>query len=187
MFEKNLIFVGPPGSGKGTQAVRISEAYQLKHVSTGELFREHIGNKTQIGLTVAPILQQGEMVPNSLVNSMVEEVLFPLEYKNFVLDGHPRSGPQAQWLFRNLEFSFPGKKMTTFIFQVSDTVVRERLLARKREGETEEVINRRITLYKQELLQLLDVTKDNKDFWNVRVINASKDPDAVYAEINKYL
>jgi len=94
-----IIMFGPPGSGKGTQAVLLADALGLPHVSTGDIFRAHVERGTDLGLQVRAILNSGGLVPDELVNRIVEERLArPDCAGGFILDGYPRTLPQAQWL-----------------------------------------------------------------------------------------
>lgn len=95
----NLIFLGPPGAGKGTIAVRVKESYHIPHISTGDLFRAHIHNKTEIGTQVQAILDSGELVPDELTIEMVRQRLQEDDSRDgFILDGFPRTIPQAEAL-----------------------------------------------------------------------------------------
>jgi adenylate kinase len=95
----NLIFLGPPGAGKGTIAVRVKEHYQIPHISTGDLFRAHIQNQTDLGKKVKAILDSGELVPDELTIEMVRQRLQEGDTeKGFILDGFPRTIPQAEAL-----------------------------------------------------------------------------------------
>ena len=95
----NLIFLGPPGAGKGTIAVRVKESYHIPHISTGDLFRAHIHKKTEIGTQVQAILDSGELVPDELTIEMVRQRLQEDDSRNgFILDGFPRTIPQAEAL-----------------------------------------------------------------------------------------
>jgi len=95
----NLIFLGPPGAGKGTIAVRVKQSYDIPHISTGDLFRAHIHNKTEIGTQVQAILDSGELVPDELTIEMVRQRLQEDDSRNgFILDGFPRTIPQAEAL-----------------------------------------------------------------------------------------
>ncbi len=95
----NLIFLGPPGAGKGTIAARVKEHYEIPHISTGDLFRAHIQNRTDIGKQVKAILDSGELVPDELTIEMVRQRLQEGDTeKGFILDGFPRTIPQAEAL-----------------------------------------------------------------------------------------
>jgi adenylate kinase len=94
-----VIFLGPPGAGKGTQAKQIAQEYGVPHISTGDMFREHVSRGTPLGLRAKGIMERGELVPDDLVLSMVEERISRLDCADgFILDGFPRTLPQAQRL-----------------------------------------------------------------------------------------
>jgi adenylate kinase len=94
-----LILVGPPGAGKGTQAVHLAAHYQIPHISTGDIFRANIKNATQLGLRAQSFMDKGELVPDSVTNEMVRDRLGEPDTKNgFLLDGFPRNTAQADEL-----------------------------------------------------------------------------------------
>lgn len=93
---KSIILIGPQGSGKGTQAQLISESYGIPHVSTGDLFRKNIAEKTELGNKLAEYLNKGELVPNDLTLDILKDRLMENDCKNgFLLDGYPRNEAQA--------------------------------------------------------------------------------------------
>jgi len=104
-----LILVGPPGAGKGTQAVHLAEHYAIPHISTGNIFRENIKNSTQLGQLAQSFLDKGELVPDSVTNEMVRDRLGQGDAANgFLLDGFPRNTAQADELNKILfEKSMP--------------------------------------------------------------------------------
>jgi len=104
-----LILVGPPGAGKGTQAVHLAEHYAIPHISTGNIFRENIKNSTQLGQLAQSFLDKGELVPDSVTNEMVRDRLGQADTANgFLLDGFPRNTAQADELNKILiEKSMP--------------------------------------------------------------------------------
>ena len=94
-----MVFLGPPGAGKGTIAVRAKEFFNIPHISTGDLFRSNIKNETQLGLKVKEILASGGLVPDSVTIEMVKNRIAEPDCKNgFILDGFPRTIPQADAL-----------------------------------------------------------------------------------------
>src|SRR5215468_8707702 len=98
-LDRAVIFLGPPGSGKGTQAQELAKLYGVPHLSTGDMLREHVGNGTPLGLKSKPIMERGELVPDSLVLKMVaERIERPDCFHGFVFDGFPRTVAQAQYL-----------------------------------------------------------------------------------------
>jgi len=98
-LDRAVIFLGPPGSGKGTQAKELAKAYGIPHLSTGDMLREHVGKGTTLGLKAKPIMGRGELVPDSLVLKMVaERIERPDCSHGFVFDGFPRTVTQAKYL-----------------------------------------------------------------------------------------
>ncbi len=92
----NLIIFGPPGAGKGTQSSFISKKYNLFQLSTGEILREQINNKTELGDRIAPIINSGSFVPDEIVSDLIEKVIKDKKYKDkIIFDGYPRSLTQA--------------------------------------------------------------------------------------------
>ena len=98
-----VIFLGPPGAGKGTQAKEVARRHGVEHLSTGDMFREHVTNGTELGRRAKPIMDRGDLVPDDIVLGMIEERLArPDCLGGFVLDGFPRTLPQAEQLGRTL-------------------------------------------------------------------------------------
>jgi len=96
-----VILLGPPGAGKGTQAQRIAQRYQLPHLSTGDMFRDHIFRGTELGRKAKPLMERGELVPDEIVLGMVEDRINQPDCANgFVFDGFPRTLQQAAYLER---------------------------------------------------------------------------------------
>lgn len=96
-----LVFLGPPGSGKGTQAQEFARMLGVPHISTGDMFRDHIARATELGQRVQVLLKSGQLVPDDVTNAMVEERLDQPDARGgFIFDGYPRSLPQAEFLAR---------------------------------------------------------------------------------------
>jgi adenylate kinase len=91
----NIVLFGPPGAGKGTQSALLVERKQMKHISTGDLFREAVKNQTPLGVKAKGFMEAGQLVPDDVVIGMVEEVAQTLKGQSFILDGFPRTVPQA--------------------------------------------------------------------------------------------
>ena len=94
-----LVLVGPPGAGKGTQAVHLAKHFAIPHISTGDIFRANIKGETQLGLLAKSYMDKGELVPDSVTNEMIADRLTNSDTKNgFLLDGYPRNEEQAKYL-----------------------------------------------------------------------------------------
>jgi adenylate kinase len=126
-----VIFLGPPGAGKGTQAKRVAERYGAPHLSTGDMLREHVAKGTELGRRAKPIMERGALVPDDIVLAMVEErIARPDCAGGFVFDGFPRTLPQAEALNRILEQLDFGDPVVIF-FRVADDVLMRRLAGRR--------------------------------------------------------
>lgn len=126
----NLILLGLPGAGKGTQATRIVDTYGIPHVSTGDMFRAAIKNETQLGLKAKSFMDAGDLVPDDVTNGIVKERLQEADTeKGFLLDGYPRTLNQAEALQNNLESL--GKSLDTVIhIEVPKDILMQRLTGR---------------------------------------------------------
>ncbi|MFF5986330.1 adenylate kinase [Prauserella flavalba] len=155
-----LVLVGPPGAGKGTQAVALSERLRVPHISTGDLFRAHVGEQTPLGQEAKRYLDSGDLVPDSVTNEMVRERLAEPDTKSgFLLDGFPRNTKQAEVLGEMLAESDTALDAVIEL-QVPEDVLVERLLGRGRADDTEEVIRRRQQVYRSETAPLLEFYAD---------------------------
>jgi adenylate kinase len=126
-----VIFLGPPGAGKGTQARQIAESYGVPHLSTGDMFREHVSRGTPLGLRAKPIMERGELVPDDLVLSMVEDrISRPDCADGFILDGFPRTLPQAEKLDEILRRRFKVEPLVVH-FVVDKNQLMRRLTGRR--------------------------------------------------------
>ncbi|CAM2824197.1 adenylate kinase [Prescottella defluvii] len=151
-----LVLLGPPGAGKGTQAAILSEKLGVPHISTGDLFRANIGQQTPLGLEAKKYLDAGDLVPSEITNNMVKaRVAEPDAVNGFLLDGFPRTVDQAKALEDILE-GLGAKLDGVLAFDVDDDVVVERMLARGRADDTEDVIRNRMRVYREETAPLLD-------------------------------
>jgi adenylate kinase len=155
MAAKNVLIFGPPGAGKGTQAVRLKDALGVPHISTGDMFRENIRNNTELGKKAQEYSNQGKLVPDEVTIAMVRDRLSRDDVKGgFLLDGFPRSVPQAAALDEILREM--GASLNTVInISVSDDEIRSRLTKRADiEGRADDadpaVIQNRIDTYKSQ-------------------------------------
>ncbi|MEO2153338.1 MAG: adenylate kinase [Aquificota bacterium] len=196
-----VIFLGPPGAGKGTQAQRLVAEKGFMHISTGDLLREAVKNRTPLGLKAKEYMDRGELVPDDLIVALIKEKL-PKE-GNVILDGFPRTIAQAEALDKMLEEL--GKKVDAVVlFEVPDEVVIERLSGRRidpktgkvyhvkynpppegveviqREDDKPEVIKKRLEVYRKQTAPLIDYYKEKG---NLLVVDATKSPDEVYEDL----
>jgi adenylate kinase len=133
-----LVLFGPPGAGKGTQARLLADRFDLTQISTGDLFRAALQKETQVGLEARAYMDRGSLVPDSVVNRMVAERLAELDHADFILDGFPRTIPQAEWLRDHLEKE--GAPLSAVISLKVDTEQIVRRLSRRRcDPETGEI------------------------------------------------
>ena len=159
----NIVLFGPPGSGKGTQSEKIIAAYNLVHLSTGDLLRAEIAGKTELGMKASSIMQKGELVPDEVVIGMIENRIDQEKNaKGFIFDGFPRTVEQARSLDALLEKR--GLKISVMIsLNVDRQELIDRLLKRGQEqgrsDDTLEVIENRIRVYEEQTFPVMDYYK----------------------------
>lgn len=157
----NLLIIGPPGAGKGTQAVRIAERLGVPAISTGDIFRANIKEQTPLGQQVSAILDRGELVPDSLTNDLIADRLRqPDAADGYLLDGYPRTTGQVEYLDGvNAE---RGQQLQAVIRLVADKdEVVSRLIKRAadqgRSDDNAETINHRMDVYDRETAPLVEL------------------------------
>ena len=156
-----LLLIGPPGAGKGTQAAKLAEAFNIPAISTGDIFRENVKNETELGTQAKAFMDRGEYVPDSLTNALVRDRLTWADAENgFLLDGYPRTNDQVEELDSILSDAGHSLNAVVLITADTDEVVR-RLLNRAAEqgraDDTEDVIRRRLEVYAEQTAPLIDV------------------------------
>ncbi len=157
----NLILFGPPGSGKGTQAAKLVEKYDLLHISTGDLFRYEMGNETPLGKKAKSYIEKGELVPDEVTVGMLRnKVEANPEAAGFIFDGFPRTIPQAEALDQLMNEK--GSEISALLMlDVPDEELVKRLLERgktsgRKDDTNESVIRNRIEVYKSETAPVFD-------------------------------
>lgn len=206
----NIVFLGPPGAGKGTQAVRIAKTLSVPHISTGDIFREAIAGGTEMGLKAKAIMDKGELVPDDVVIGIVRERLDEKDASDgFLLDGFPRTEAQAKALDIIVESKGGIDKVIELV--VDDEELIRRLAGRRvckncgknyhavynppkndsvcddcggevyqREDDKEETVRRRLEVYKKQTQPLINYYKNKSILFEV---NGEKPIDQVMSEI----
>ncbi len=150
-----LIFLGPPGAGKGTQAKVLSERCQVPHISTGDILRSAVKAKSELGKKAEGYMSAGELVPDELILDLVRERLGQEDTANgWLLDGFPRTVEQAEFLNKLLDEI---KQTCEFVInmEVPDDVLVARMLERGRADDKEDVIRNRLDVYRAETEPLI--------------------------------
>ena len=213
MAQFDLILLGPPGAGKGTQASRVVEEYGIPHVSTGDILRNAVKNQTAMGLEAKKHMDAGNLVPDSVVIGIVKDRLQePDTAKGFLMDGFPRTIPQAEALDATLE-SIGRSVGKVIAILVDEEALVKRLTGRRicrtcqapvhmlfsppvkagvcdkcggelyqRDDDTEATVRNRLAVYRQQTEPLIDYY-DKQGV--VARIDGDKAPDLVYADIRE--
>jgi adenylate kinase len=184
----NLILFGPPGSGKGTQSAQIAEKYHLVHLSTGDVFRREIRNKSVLGLKVQSIIEKGELVPDDLLLEILRSAFRDADNPlGFVLDGYPRTIRQAEDLDKLLKET--GNQVSLVLaLDVDEEEVIKRLLKRAqlegRKDDTEEVVRNRMKVYHAQTHPLMEYYNKQKKFKSVAGVGSIED---IFGDICKVI
>lgn len=153
-----IVFMGPPGAGKGTQAALIARQLAIPHISTGDIFRANVSELTELGIAAKRYMDAGEYVPDSITNDMVRDRLEqPDAQHGFILDGYPRTVDQITELDTMLSVSDVSVDVVIELTADTDEVVERlamRALDQGRDDDTEEVIRRRLEVYAEQTAPL---------------------------------
>ncbi len=150
----HLVFFGPPGAGKGTQAQKIVADFGIPQISTGEILRAAVTSGTPLGKEAGPLMAAGRLVPDELVIGIVQERLKEVDCANgFLLDGFPRTIPQAEALAKALEKL--GKRIEHVVsLEVPDAVIQDRMKGRGRADDSPETVQKRLDVFRQQTAPL---------------------------------
>lgn len=177
-----IVFLGPPGAGKGTQAVRVAARLGVPHLSTGEMLREAAERGTDLGRQAAEHMNAGRLVPTELVQALVEERLSEPDCRvGFLLDGFPRTLKQAE----NLDRWLAQRSLTIDVvvnIEVAEEELLARLASRGRQDDAEEVVRERLRQYDELSKPLVDYYR-RQDI--LRDVNGLNSPDEVFERIVK--
>jgi adenylate kinase len=182
----NVVLFGPPGAGKGTQSEKLIEKFELTHLSTGDLFRKHLGEGTELGILAKKYMDEGHLVPDQVVISMVEDKISNTsESKGFIFDGFPRTTAQAEALDKMLKNH--GMAISGMIaLDVPHEILKERIKERgktsnRADDQNEEKINTRIKVYLDETLPVAKYYEEQGKF---KKINGVGGIDEIFNQIS---
>ena len=185
-----LIFFGPPGAGKGTQAKLISELLKIPHLSTGVILRNRLLKRDSLSKKLKSTMETGELVSDTILNKIVLERVNNIDCeKGFILDGYPRTMEQVKFL--NSILNTQNKKINiVFDIQVSNEIIFERIKSRsfieKRKDDKEDILKTRIAKYLEETKPLSEFYQSNR-LVNFQTINGNQDLKKVNSNIVKII
>ena len=188
----NIVLFGPPGSGKGTQAQNLIEKFNLKQISTGDLFRYNMKNGTALGILAKSYIDKGELVPDQVTTDMlIEEVKKPTNTNGFIFDGYPRTANQTDSLETIVKDILNDEISVCLSLIVSDEILVERLLKRgetsgRTDDSNEEIIRTRIKEYYTKTAEVAELYKQQGKYVEVNGVGGIDEIAAkLFAEVEK--
>ncbi len=179
-----LIFLGAPGAGKGTQASALAESHNIPHISTGDILRQAVANQSPLGLLAKSYMDQGELVPDSLIMGLIKDRLGQADAQNgWILDGFPRNLSQAQAL-NDLLQEMKQNYDRVIYFEVSPETLITRMLERGRKDDNEATVRRRLEVYQEQTVPLI---KFYRDINSLRVIDGNDNVTTVANSLEQLL
>ena len=178
-MKKHILFLGPPGAGKGTQAALLSESHSFLHLSTGELLRKEVELDTNLGIQVKDIMNKGQLVSDELVLEIVKKNL-DKGNKGWILDGYPRNLSQSNSLNEVLNEINQPLEMVIYL-DIPEKVLIKRLLKRGRKDDNEDTIKTRLKIYKETTEPLIEYYANLS---LLEFINEDGDLKTISADIN---
>lgn len=186
---KVVIFLGPPGAGKGTQAARLAEEQQLTQISTGDILRDHVRRDTELGQQVKPILDAGQLVPDPILIALIRDKLAGMDNIRVIFDGFPRTYAQAEALDVLLE-ELGAPVNAVPLLEVPDQVLIDRIVERGRQAaargeavrsdDNEETARKRQQVYREQTQPLIDYYAGRGHLYTVDGVGSM---DEVYERI----
>ncbi len=188
----NIVLFGPPGSGKGTQAQNLIEKFNLKQISTGDLFRYNMKNGTALGILAKSYIDKGELVPDQVTTDMlIEEVKKPTNTNGFIFDGYPRTANQTDALETIVKDILNDEISVCLSLIVSDEILIERLLKRgetsgRTDDSNEEIIRIRIKEYYTKTAEVAELYKQQGKYVEVNGVGGIDEiAGKLFAEVEK--
>lgn len=177
-----LIFLGPPGAGKGTQAYALASECGIPHISTGDILRNAVAQQTELGQKAQAYMDQGELVPDQLILDLVRDRLGqPDAAPGWILDGFPRNVSQADFLDRVLQAMNQTCDCVVNL-DVPNEVIVARLLNRGRKDDQEDVIRNRLEVYREQTAPLIDFYEKRDQ---LETIDGNQSLEAVTTDLHK--
>lgn len=190
----NIVLFGPPGSGKGTQAQNLIEKFNLKQISTGDLFRYNIKNTTELGTLAKSFIDKGELVPDQVtIDMLIEELKKPTETCGFIFDGFPRTSAQTDALEKIVKEVLHSEIDICLSLVVEDEVLVERLLKRgetsgRTDDSNEEIIRNRIREYYAKTAEVAELYKQQGKYVEVNGVGEIFEiSQKLFAEVQKFI
>ena len=190
----NIVLFGPPGSGKGTQAQNLIEKFNLKQISTGDLFRYNIKNETDLGKLAKSYMDKGELVPDQVtIDMLIDEVKKPTDAAGFIFDGFPRTAFQTEALENIVKEVLEDEIDICLSLVVEDEILVQRLLKRgetsgRSDDSNEEIIRTRIKEYYAKTAEVAELYKQQGKYVEVNGVGEiSEISEKLYAEVQKFL
>ena len=188
----NIVLFGPPGSGKGTQAQNLIEKFNLKQISTGDLFRYNMKNDTALGQLAKSYIDKGELVPDQVtIDMLTDELKKPCDAKGFIFDGFPRTANQTQALEVIVKEVLNAEINVCLSLVVQDEILVERLLKRgetsgRTDDSNKEIISNRIKEYYAKTAEVAELYKQQGKYVEVNGVGAIDEiSEKLFAEVEK--
>lgn len=188
----NIVLFGPPGSGKGTQAQNLIEKFNLKQISTGDLFRYNMKNDTELGKLAKSYIDKGELVPDQVtIDMLVDELRKPTDAAGFIFDGYPRTAVQTEALEKIVKDELNDEIDVCLSLIVEDKILVERLLKRgetsgRTDDSNEEIIQNRIKEYYAKTAEVAGLYKQQGKYVEINGVGEINEiSEKLFAEVEK--
>lgn len=188
----NIVLFGPPGSGKGTQAQNLIEKFNLKQISTGDLFRFNMKNDTELGKLAKSYIDKGELVPDQVTTDMlIDEIRKPTDAAGFIFDGYPRTAVQTEALEKIVKEELNDNIDVCLSLVVEDTILVERLLKRgeisgRSDDSNVEIIENRIKEYYTKTAEVAELYKQQGKYVEINGVgDINEISEKLFAEVEK--